>query len=369
MEKQIQEIIPFLSQDDRPDIQFITLQNILALSGNAECLKLMNQQEELLITLLSLLKHSNVNIAKNSALILVNISADINGADALLKLNNSINKNDLLKERFHVGDPIWSILKSILDSENVLADPCCMVLSNLTRPKQFLELVLDLIEKCEITYEQIVNVFTKNKYNQKGQNLYYLGPVLSNLSQSARVRKYILNKDKCVVQRLLPFTEFEDSVIKRGGVIGTLRNCCFETEYHEWLLSDEVDILPRLLLPLADNTEFDEEDNDKLPSELQFLPDDKTREGDPDIRCMLLEAITQLCALRKNRESIRSKNTYVILRELHKWEKDKKSLLACENLVDILIRTEEEIGEDNLKDVEVPPDLQEKFDQVILENS
>lgn len=53
---------------------------------------------------------------------------------------------------------------------------------------------------------------------------------------------------------------------------------------------------------------------------------------------MLLESITQLCSSRKCREFIRDKNTYVILRELHKWEKDKKALLACENLVDILIR-------------------------------
>lgn len=76
---------------------------------------------------------------------------------------------------------------------------------------------------------------------------------------------------------------------------------------------------------------------------------------------MLLEAITQLCVNKENREFIRDKNTYVILRELHKWEKDRKSLLACENLVDILIRTEEEIGRENLKDLEVPADMQEKF--------
>lgn len=55
-------------------------------------------------------------------------------------------------------------------------------------------------------------------------------------------------------------------------------------------------------------------------------------------RCMLLEALTQLCALRDNRSYVRDKNTYVILRELHKWEKDRKALLACENLVDLLIR-------------------------------
>lgn len=47
-------------------------------------------------------------------------------------------------------------------------------------------------------------------------------------------------------------------------------------------------------------------------------------EEDPDLRKMLLEAITQLCATRKCREIVRGKNTYFILRELHKVEKDRQ---------------------------------------------
>lgn len=76
---------------------------------------------------------------------------------------------------------------------------------------------------------------------------------------------------------------------------------------------------------------------------------------------MLLEAVTQLCAKRKNREYIRDKNTYVILRELHKWEEDDQAKAACENLVDILIRTEEEIDVENLKQVEIPGEILNKF--------
>lgn len=53
---------------------------------------------------------------------------------------------------------------------------------------------------------------------------------------------------------------------------------------------------------------------------------------------MLLETLTQLCATKKVREHFRDKNVYVILREYHKWEQEKTILLACENLVDILIR-------------------------------
>jgi len=103
-------------------------------------------------------------------------------------------------------------------------------------------------------------------------------------------------------------------------------------------LSPEIDIVPRLLLPLAGPEELSEEDNEKLPIDLQWLDADKKREEDPDIRRLLLEALTQLCAKREAREKFRDQNVYVILRELHKWETDRPSLLACENLVDLLIR-------------------------------
>ena len=120
-------------------------------------------------------------------------------------------------------------------------------------------------------------------------------------------------------------------------------------------------MLPKLLLPLAGPEEFDEEDNEKLPIDLQYLSDDKTRERDPDIRKMLLEALTQvlcsftlknyflilfnikiainqLCATKYGREYLRSKNTYVILRELHKWETDENVMAVLEHLVNIIIR-------------------------------
>lgn len=89
---------------------------------------------------------------------------------------------------------------------------------------------------------------------------------------------------------------------------------------------------------MAGPEEFDDEEMDKLPPELQYLGEDKKREPDNDIRKMLLESIHQLCATKSGREFIRSKNAYVILREYHKWEKDREVLLVCENIVDILIR-------------------------------
>lgn len=65
-------------------------------------------------------------------------------------------------------------------------------------------------------------------------------------------------------------------------------------ENHEKLLNPETDVLPRLLLPLAGPEEFDDEDNEKLPLDLQYLPSDKTRESDPSLRNMLLEILIQV---------------------------------------------------------------------------
>lgn len=100
---------------------------------------------------------------------------------------------------------------------------------------------------------------------------------------------------------------------------------------------------------------------------MQYLSPDKERDADPDVRKLLLETLAQLCATRRGREYLRSHGTYEILRELHKWENskagDKNCLIACENVVDVLIRTEEEIGNDNLKTLEIPDDLVEKFNE------
>lgn len=71
----------------------------------------------------------------------------------------------------------------------------------------------------------------------------------------------------------------------------------FCPESHEWLLSDTVDILPHLLLPLAGPEEFPEDDMEKLPPDLQYLDDTKQREPDPDIRMLLLDALLQVGGL------------------------------------------------------------------------
>ncbi|XP_068789713.1 protein HGH1 homolog [Struthio camelus] len=191
-----------------------------------------------------------------------------------------------------------------------------------------------------------------------------LGPLLCNLSQVAEGRRGLLDRSRCSIQRLLPFTQYKDSVVLRRGIVGALRNCCFEHEYHEWLLSDEVDVLPFLLLPLAGPEELPEEEMERLPADLQYLPQDKQREEEPDIRKMLVEAVMLLTATKAGRHTVREKGTYLILRELHRWEKEPDVLSACEKLIQVLIGDEPGPGMENLLEVSIPEDVEQQLQRL-----
>ena len=65
----------------------------------------------------------------------------------------------------------------------------------------------------------------------------------------------------------------------------------FCLEKHEWLLSDEISLLSHLLLPLAGPEEFEDNETEKLPLDLQYLPVEKMREHDIDVRKLLVESV------------------------------------------------------------------------------
>nr|CAG4651959.1 EOG090X08WK [Triops cancriformis] len=344
----LNELLQFLAKDTRLDLKLIAVQHLLGLTGTAEGRRTLLQNSSIIEALINLVDDVSKLVSKDTCLTLVNLSSTQDDVNKLLK----VDKFPVLIEK---------LLKIVVDPEAEHADAACMALSNVSRIKAASEITFEQLKSGDPTVDQLVSIFCQEKYNTKGAKLHYLGPVFSNLSQIPEMRRYLLDRERCIFQRLIPFTDYQEAITRRGGIIGTIRNCCFDEEYHEWLLGQEVDLLPRLLLPLAGPEEISDEETEKLPIDLQYLSPDKERESDPDIRLLLLEAINQFCATKSGRETLREKNTYVILRELHKWEKDRAVLLACENVVNILLQYEHEIGQDNLKAVDVPEDLRDKF--------
>jgi len=58
---------------------------------------------------------------------------------------------------------------------------------------------------------------------------------------------------------------------------------------------------------------------------------------------------------------VKAKNTYVILRELHRWEPSAANVVAIENLVSVLISDEPQSGMENLNEVVIPADIAAKL--------
>uniref|UniRef100_A0A9L0T677 HGH1 homolog n=1 Tax=Equus caballus TaxID=9796 RepID=A0A9L0T677_HORSE len=95
-----------------------------------------------------------------------------------------------------------------------------------------------------------------------------------------------------------------------------------------------------------------------------YLPPDKQREPDPDIRKMLIEAIMLLTATAPGRQQVRDQGAYLILRELHTWEPEPDVRATCEKLIQVLIGDEPERGMENLLEVQVPEDVEEQLQQL-----
>nr|XP_042717234.1 protein HGH1 homolog isoform X2 [Chrysemys picta bellii] len=273
-EVQARELLGFLHLDTRPDLKGQATGYILGLTGNVEGRTLLAGRPDFLEALLLLTGDRSLAVVKDSYHSLINLSVAVATHEVLAK-------------------ELPVLLHRLLDPGYAFADQVCTLLSNLSREEGTCRQVFQAVQEEGLGLAWVVEAFCTEGYNKKAA-LHYLGPLLSNLTQLPETREFLLDRSRCVVQRLLPYTQYEASAIRRGGVIGTLRNCCFEYKYHEWLLGAEVDLLPFLLLPLAGPEEFPEAEMERLPVDLQYLPQDKQREKDPDIRKMLLEAVMLL---------------------------------------------------------------------------
>ncbi|KAI4884241.1 hypothetical protein NFI96_001383 [Prochilodus magdalenae] len=343
-DSEAKELLSFLRTDMRADVKGQATEYILGLTGNRDGCRYLRTKPDILKALVTLTVDPSIAIVKDCYHALINLSADETLHKPLVK------EAAILPTMFH----------NLLDPEYMFADRVCTILTNLSRHEATCRVVFQTLQEQDISLAKIVEIFCTEGFNKKA-SLHYLGPLLSNLTQLPETRQFILDKERCVIQRLLPFTQYDASVTRRGGVVGTLRNCCFDYAHHEWLLGDSVDILPFLLLPLAGPEELSEEENEGLPVDLQYLPEDKTREEDPDIRKMLIEALLLLTATKKGRQIMKEKNVYPIMREFHKWEKEPQVISACEKLVQVLIGDEPEAGMENLIEVNIPEDVEQKF--------
>lgn len=358
---ELNELADFLLPGTRLDVKTLALHHILSMTGSFESRQLLLAHSKLLKNIITLGFKADEQDAtnKDALLTLVNLAADEFNAKSLIMKCPTLVENlidYICKEESKYGDAACAVLSNLSrDSNNCRKIASYFNLSDANNNKRE-----DYVKVGKITLEGLLKVFCTENFNESN-TLNYLAPFICNLTQIEDVRNKIV-KENIILLRLLPYTTYEKSIIRRGGIIGAIKNCCFNYDLHkDLLLSPEIDILSHLLLPLAGPEEFDDEDTGKLPDDLQYLPPTKEREEDPDIRIMLIETLMLLCGRKENRDYVIGKNAYVILRELHKCETDEKVLAVCEKLIHFIISDEPEKEFEDLDQVVIPEHLSEKF--------
>lgn len=200
---------------------------------------------------------------------------------------------------------------------------------------------------------QLMDLFVKGQdgaYN-KHADFDYLAYAFADLSKHTEVRQYFLRRQDydgvIPLSKLKVFTEHK-SDIRRKGVASTIKNVAFEVPAHPNLLdTDDINILPYVLLPITGNEEYDvDETMDMLP-DLQLLPPDKKRDPDTGNIVAHVETLMLLTASREGRDFMRQVKVYPIVRETHSRVNDEEVKEACDRLVQVLMREEAEPGMDD----------------------
>ncbi|KAJ0050302.1 hypothetical protein NL108_015980, partial [Boleophthalmus pectinirostris] len=313
-ESESQELLSFLRPETRPDVKAGATECVLGLSANKDGCLLLGSRLDLLRALLRLTSDPSIAIVKDVYFIFRTTKPGLTGLCCVQVL---VSELDLL--------PL--LCSNLLDPSFPFSDQICSILSNLSRSDRTCRQVYQVLQD-KVGLSKLVEIFCCENFNPKASTK--SGP---DQDRTRTRTDPVLPVGRCVLQRLLPFTQFEASITRRGGVIGTLRNCCFDHVHHEWLLSDDVDLLPFVLLPLAGPEELSEEENEGLPVDLQYLPEDKQRESDSDLRRMLLETLLLLCATSRGRRVLKSRQVYALMREYHTWERDARARSAAEKLI------------------------------------
>ncbi|GAA5909228.1 hypothetical protein JCM6882_003772 [Rhodosporidiobolus microsporus] len=307
--------------------------------------------------------------------------------DALTALINLTNSFEVALRLSKVPGYTTGLVRMIVDEKAVLSDLACMLLSNMSKldtvSSQILSLRVPFTIRADAPSEEategaadkpattaggvveettdeiaaldlLLEVFLKGEGKKFNPNANYdfLASVFANVSLLPPGRAFLLSTPDPSIEpplaKLISFTE-HPSTIRRGGVASTIKNAAFEKAGHTRLVAPTndapasegcIDLLVQLLLPLCGNEEFDIDVMDELPEELQLLPSTKTREPDTQIRSILVETLVLLATSRTNREAMRARGVYQVIKLAHLAETVPSVKEPMVRLVNLLMRDE-----------------------------
>lgn len=252
------------------------------------------------------------------------------------------------------GSFLNDLVLMMLLPTNINADLCCMILNNLSKHASIADNLLPIDDKQfngTHLLDNLLEIFVRGETSvfNPNANFHFLAGVFANISASPQGCRFFLSESTVDhtqrLSKLIVFTE-HSSLIRRGGAISALKNVCYgsniEKKGLDVLLSDKLNLLVYILLPLSGPEDYDDEEMDGMPDELQLLEPEKEREKDPQLRMMLLEVLIALGSTFEGRQYLRKKKVYPVVKKLHIQERNEDCQGLIETLVNLLMRDEHE---------------------------
>ncbi|CAM6106236.1 unnamed protein product [Calypogeia fissa] len=322
-ESDLDDLAGFLSSPS-PQLRKATVEIVQGLSGTDDGIRVLAIKAPLLLPPLLKLLGDEQEISQVAAEALVNLSQDEKLAEALISAGAVDKAMELIGK---TGCGINRLL--------------VMLLVNLTqREAGAVELLQEQDAKLAgLHVNKLVRFFTRFSGNKQGEDAFeHVAAVLVNITRLKEGRTLILEQRRGLLKQILPQIDSR-SLIRRQGVAGTVRNCCFEadTELPSLLLTSQF-LWPALLLPLAGKEAYSEEDTSKMPAELATpLSFERDAEEDPQVRIEAAEALYLLALQEGGRRALWSVNGARILHVGYESEEDPKVMEAYEKLGALLV--------------------------------
>ncbi|KAK6931222.1 Protein HGH1 N-terminal [Dillenia turbinata] len=318
-----EELIEFLSSPS-PPIKKAAVDIVRGLTGSQDGLQSLSNYSSILFPPLSTLLGENKEVSEPAAEALVNLSQNSDVASKMIAMGMITKVMDILY------NPNSSISRLLV-----------MLLVNLTQLDAGISSLLQTEdEKLHGLYVmKLVRSFCTSLDGKNDDPFEHVGSILVNISKSGAGRKILLDPKRGLVKQII--RQFDStSLLRKKGVSGTIRNCCFEAEsqLQNLLLISEF-LWPALLLPVAGSKIYSEEDTSKMPLELgTALSIEREAIVDPEIRVQALEAIYLISLQEAGRRALWSVNGPRILQVGYEDEEDPKVMEAYEQIGSLLVQ-------------------------------
>ncbi|RZC58645.1 hypothetical protein C5167_005951 [Papaver somniferum] len=321
MATELEELLGFLSSP-LPQVKKAAVDIVRDLTGSQDGVQ-------------RIIQYSNIAAPSLARLLGENKEVSVPAAEALVNLS----ENPKISEKMDEIGMVNIVMDLLYKKDCVIKRLLVMILVNLTQLDAGITSLLQIgEEKVEGLYVmKLVRSFCTAS-DEKDDPFEHVGSILVNISKMQAGRKILMNPKRGLLKQII--RQFDSpSLLRKKGVSGTIKNCCFEAEdqLQDLILMSEF-IWPALLLPVAGKKVYSKEDLSKMPLELSSaLSIEREQIDDPEIRIQALESIYLIALQEAGRRSLWSVNGPRILEVGYEYEEDPKVMGAFEQIGSLLV--------------------------------